>query len=76
MAPPAALNTLPTPSKLKDDAFLIEDPIAFAPPPTLKDMAAGRSQSPLGERRPYQLNVPVASPMSSAFDNIPDLPSP
>lgn len=76
MPPPAALNTLPTPSKLKDDAFLIEDPIAFAPPPTLKDVAAGRSQSPLGERRPYQLNVPVASPMSSAFDNIPDLPSP
>ena len=76
MPPPAALNTLPTPSKLKDDSFLIEDPIAFAPPPTLKDMAAGRSQSPLGERRPYQLNVPVASPMASAFDNMPDLPSP
>lgn len=76
MPPPAALTTLPTPSKLRDDSFAIMGAADFAPPPTFKDQAAGRSQSPVGERRAYALNVPVASPLASAFDDIPALPSP
>ncbi|KAL7623980.1 hypothetical protein AAE478_005537 [Parahypoxylon ruwenzoriense] len=76
MAPPAALNTLPTPSKLKDDSFAIMGAIDFAPPPSLKDHVAGRSQSPMGERRPYMLNTPIHSPLVSAFDDTPALPSP
>ncbi|KAI1473975.1 hypothetical protein F4774DRAFT_357695 [Daldinia eschscholtzii] len=76
MPPPAALNTLPTPSKLRDDTFAILNPIDFAPPPTMKDLAAGRSQSPVGERKPYVLNTPIHSPLVSAFDETPALPSP
>ncbi|PHH78217.1 hypothetical protein CDD82_3167 [Ophiocordyceps australis] len=72
LPPPAALNTLPTPSKLRDDSFAID----FAPPDSYIERAAGRSQSPLGERRPYQLKVPVASPLVTAFDELSALPSP
>ncbi|KAI4870711.1 hypothetical protein F4820DRAFT_403100 [Hypoxylon rubiginosum] len=76
MPPPAALSTLPTPSKLKDDSFALMGAIDFAPPPTFKDVTRGRSQSPLGERRPYVLNTPIHSPLVSAFDDTPALPSP
>ncbi|KAK8039757.1 hypothetical protein PG993_008168 [Apiospora rasikravindrae] len=76
LPPPSALSTLPTPAKLRDDTFLISNPIDFAPPPTFKDQAAGRSQSPLGERRPYQLAIPIASPIASSFDEMSALPSP
>ncbi|PHH64015.1 hypothetical protein CDD81_5120 [Ophiocordyceps australis] len=72
LPPPAALNTLPTPSKLRDDSFAVD----FAPPDSYIERAAGRSQSPLGERRPYQLKVPVASPLVTAFDELSALPSP
>lgn len=74
--PPTALHTLPTPSKLKDDNFAILGAMDFAPPETFKDQAAGRSQSPLGERRPYNPTVPVASPLVTAFDELAALPSP
>lgn len=76
MPPPAPLSTLPTPSKLRDDSFAILGAIDFAPPPTFKDVAAGRSQSPVGERKPYVLNTPIHSPLVSAFDDTPALPSP
>ncbi|OTA83594.1 hypothetical protein M434DRAFT_400647 [Hypoxylon sp. CO27-5] len=76
MPPPAALNTLPTPSKLKDDSFALMGAIEFAPPPTFKDVAVGRSQSPLGERRPYQLTTAIHSPLVSAFEETAALPSP
>ncbi|KAI2632019.1 hypothetical protein GGR54DRAFT_13872 [Hypoxylon sp. NC1633] len=76
MPPPAALTTLPTPSKLRDDSFAIMGAIDFAPPPTFRDVAAGRSQSPVGERKPYMLNTPIHSPLVSAFDETPALPSP
>ncbi|KAI5863429.1 hypothetical protein GGS23DRAFT_566968 [Durotheca rogersii] len=76
MPPPAALSTLPTPSKLRDDSFSILNAIDFAPPPTMKDHVAGRSQSPMGERKPYVLNAPIHSPLVSAFDDTPALPSP
>ncbi|KAI0518206.1 hypothetical protein F5B22DRAFT_76525 [Xylaria bambusicola] len=76
MPPPAALNSLPTPSKLKDDSFALMGAVDFAPPPSFKDQATGRSQSPLGERVPYRVNTPVHSPLVSAFDDTPALPSP
>ncbi|KAI0484430.1 hypothetical protein GGR56DRAFT_24906 [Xylariaceae sp. FL0804] len=76
LPPPASLSTLPTPSKLKDDSFALMNSIEFAPPPTFRDQAAGRSQSPVGERRPYQLNTPIHSPLVSAFDETAALPSP
>lgn len=76
LPPPAALSTLPTPSKLRDDSFAIFNATDFAPPDRIKDQAAGRSQSPLGERRPYNPAVPVASPLVTAFDDLAALPSP
>jgi hypothetical protein len=76
LPPPSALSTLPTPSKLRDDSFAIFNSTDFAPPPTFKDQARGRSQSPMGERRPYQLNTPVATPLASSFDDMAALPSP
>lgn len=75
MPPPAALSTLPTPSKLKDDFSLI-NAADFAPPESFSERAAGRSQSPLGERRAYNPKVPVASPLVSSFDEMAALPSP
>ncbi|KAI5458111.1 hypothetical protein BGZ63DRAFT_57687 [Mariannaea sp. PMI_226] len=76
LPPPAPLTTLPTPSKLKDDSFAILNPIDFAPPDSIRDTAAGRSQSPFGERRPYSPTVPAAVPVVSAFDELAALPSP
>ncbi|KAL1883102.1 hypothetical protein VTK73DRAFT_10028 [Phialemonium thermophilum] len=76
MPPPPSLTTLPNPSKLRDDNIAIFSSIDFAPPETFKDIAAGRPQSPAGERRPYQLNVPIHSPLVNAFEELPTLPSP
>lgn len=77
MPPPAALTTLPTPSKLKDDNFGMINAADFAPPPTIRDQVRGRSQSPLGERRPYlSPSVPAHSPLVSAYDEVAALPSP
>ncbi|KAK4189975.1 hypothetical protein QBC35DRAFT_513666 [Podospora australis] len=74
--PPQDLQTLPTPSKLRDDSFSILNPIDFAPPENFASRARGRSQSPAGERRPYQMKVPVHSPLVNAFEELPSLPSP
>ncbi|KAM4060631.1 hypothetical protein HRG_001819 [Hirsutella rhossiliensis] len=76
LPPPTALRTLPTPSKLRDDSFSIMNAVDFAPPDSYQDRAAGRSQSPLGERRAYQPKKPVASPLVTAFDELAVLPSP
>lgn len=76
MPPPSALTTLPTPSKLKDDDSFLINAADFAPPVNYSDRVAGRSQSPLGERRAYQPKVPVASPLVSAFDEMASMPSP
>ena len=75
MPPPMDLKTLPTPSKLRDDAFAL-NAVDFAPPDSFREHVAGRSQSPLGERRAYQPKVPVASPLVTAFDELAALPSP
>lgn len=74
--PPADLPTLPTPSKLKDDSFAIFNAADFAPPETFGARARGRSQSPMGERRPYKPTVPAHSPLVNAFEELPALPSP
>jgi hypothetical protein len=76
LPPPTALNTLPTPSKLKDDNFAIFNAADFAPPDSFREHVAGRSQSPLGERREYQPKLPVASPLVTSFDELSALPSP
>ena len=76
MPPPAALTSLPTPSKLKDDSFALMGAIDFAPPLAYRDRAAGRSESPLGERRPYSPMVPAFTPTRSAFDDLAAMPSP
>lgn len=76
MPPPAALNTLPTPSKLRDDSFALMGSIEFAPPTSYKERQAGRSQSPLGERRHYSPAVPVYKPLASTYDELSSMPSP
>lgn len=74
--PPAALNTLPTPSKLRDDSFALMGSIEFAPPTSYKERQQGRSQSPLGERRPYSPAVPAFKPLASPYEELPSIPSP
>lgn len=74
--PPAPLTTLPTPAKLKDDSLALLGSIDFAPPESYEDRQRGRSQSPLGERRPFAPKKPVASPLVSSFDEMPAIPSP
>lgn len=76
LPPPAALSTLPTPAKLTDDHFSLINAADFAPPETYAGRAAGRSQSPLGERRAYAPKLPAASPLVSTFEEMPALPSP
>lgn len=76
LPPPSALSTLPTPAMLKDDSFALLNAADFAPPDTYSDRVRGRSQSPMGERRPYQPKVPSASPLVTAFDELNALPSP
>lgn len=76
LPPPKDLTTLPAPSKLRDDSFALMGAIDFAPPDSFREHVSGRSQSPLGERRPYQPQVPVASPLVTAFDELAALPSP
>lgn len=76
MPPPSPLSTLPTPGKLTDDHFALINAADFAPPESYQDRAAGRSQSPLGERRAYAPKLPASSPLISSFDEMAALPSP
>ncbi|SPJ85594.1 uncharacterized protein FTOL_11375 [Fusarium torulosum] len=76
LPPPAPLTTLPNPSKLKDDNFAMINAADFAPPSNIRDTAAGRSQSPFGERRPYSPSIPVAQTLVSPFEELTVLPSP
>jgi hypothetical protein len=61
---------------LKDDNFAIINAADFAPPPSYKDRREGRSQSPMGERRPYSPALPAYKPIVSAFDDLAPIPSP
>lgn len=76
LPPPEPLNTLPTPSKLKDDSFALFNSMDFAPPQTYRDRVQGRSESPMGERRPYSPAIPAFEPIVSSFDELPAVPSP
>jgi hypothetical protein len=76
LPPPAPLNSLPTPSKLRDDSFALMGSIDFAPPMSYKDRQAGRSESPLGERRPYSPSVSAFQPLASPYEELPSVPSP
>ncbi|KAH0544668.1 hypothetical protein FGG08_001173 [Glutinoglossum americanum] len=74
LPPPSPLRVLPTPHLLREDAFAL--PIEFAPPPTYKDRAVGRPESPLGGYRPYSPAVPAHLPLASSFDELAAMPSP
>ncbi|KAL5345884.1 hypothetical protein ACLOAV_008913 [Pseudogymnoascus australis] len=76
IVPLADLNTIPTPALLKDDAFAIMNAADFVAPTSYKERAQGRSQSPMGERRPYSPAVPAYKPLVSAFDELAVIPSP
>lgn len=76
LPPPSPLNTLPTPSKLKDDSFALMNSLEFAPPSSYRERVQGRSESPLGERRPYSPAVPAFAPIASSYDELGAIPSP
>jgi hypothetical protein len=76
LPPPQALTTLPTPSKLAENAFDLMNPMDFAPPTTIRDRQHGRSQSPFGERKVFSPSTPVFNPTVSAFDELAPMPSP
>ncbi|KAL7933365.1 hypothetical protein V8C35DRAFT_304136 [Trichoderma chlorosporum] len=76
LPPPAPLNTLPTPSKLGDDSFAIFNAADFAPPTSIRDNVAGRSQSPFGERKAFLQPPTAGSQLAGAFDELAALPSP
>ena len=74
LPPPAALRTLPTPHLLREDTFF--QSIEFAPPSSYKDRQAGRPDSPRSEMRPYSPQIQAHTPLVSAFDELPVMPSP
>ncbi|PTB63810.1 hypothetical protein BBK36DRAFT_1136197 [Trichoderma citrinoviride] len=76
LPPPAPLNTLPTPSKLGDDSFAIFNAADFAPPTSIRDNVAGRSQSPFGERKAFLQPPTAGSQLAGAFEDLAPLPSP
>lgn len=76
MPPPAALSSLPTPGKLQDD-FGIFNAADFAPPVSFRERQNGmRPDSPLGAPRPYSPSVRPHTPLASAFEDLPVMPSP
>ena len=72
--PPGPLRNLPTPHLLQEDAFAL--PIDFAPPSRYKDRQMGRPESPRMQARPYSPSVRAHTPLASAFDELPVMPSP
>jgi hypothetical protein len=76
LPPPTNLTSLPTPSMLKDDS-VFNVAIDFAPPPSFRDMQAGRRpDSPLGVERPYSPSVRAFTPLASSFEDLTSIPSP
>ncbi|KXT13516.1 hypothetical protein AC579_4149 [Pseudocercospora musae] len=76
LPPPAALHSLPTPHKLKEED-LVYSPIDFAPPSSFREFQNGRRpDSPLGVSRPYSPSVRAFTPLASSFENLAVLPSP
>ncbi|MCJ1399033.1 hypothetical protein MMC11_002235 [Xylographa trunciseda] len=71
---PGPLRNLPTPHLLQEDAFAL--PIDFAPPSRYRDRQMGRPESPRMQARPYSPSVRAHTPLASAFDELPVMPSP
>ena len=76
MPPPKALNVLPTPSKLKDDTFLLDQAVDFAPPKKAYLQRAGTPESLRGGQRPYSPSVKAHIPLASSYDDLSAMPSP
>ena len=76
MPPPKALNILPTPSKLKDDTFLLDQAVDFAPPKKIFQQRSGTPDSLRGGQRPYSPGVKAHIPLTSSFDDLSAMPSP
>ncbi|MCJ1390448.1 hypothetical protein MMC18_003307 [Xylographa bjoerkii] len=74
LPPPGPLRNLPTPHLLQEDAFAL--PIDFAPPSRYKDRQMGRPESPRMQAQPYSPSVRPHTPLASAFDELPVMPSP
>ena len=69
--PPTALESIPTPSKLKENDF------NFAPRTTYRDQQLGRGpDSPLGSMRSYSPAVPAHVPLATSYDDLGVMPSP
>jgi hypothetical protein len=76
MPPPQPLNSLPTPSKLRDDSAIFSA-ADFAPPVSFRERQNGRRpESPLGASRPYSPSVRAFVPLNSSFDDLSSMPSP
>ena len=74
MPPPAPLQILPTPSMLKDDAFMLA--ADFAPGQGIRERREGRPETPTGGMRPYSPAIRAHTPLASAFDELAVIPSP
>lgn len=75
LPPPAPLNNLPTPHLLRNDAAIF-NAADFAPPSTYKDRVAGRSESPMMDKRPYTPSIRPFTPLVSSFADLRAMPSP
>ena len=76
LPPPTPLASLPTPAKLKEDSAIF-NAMDFAPPVSIRDLQNGmRPDSPLGSPRPYSPSVRPHTPLVSAFEDMPAMPSP
>ena len=74
--PPKALNVLPTPSKLKDDTFILDMAVDFAPPSRAVFQRSGTPDSLRGGQRPYSPTIRAHIPLTSSFDDLAAMPSP
>ncbi|KAL5615102.1 hypothetical protein BROUX41_005162 [Berkeleyomyces rouxiae] len=74
--PPSALSTLPNPAKLGSDTLTLLGSTDFAPPSSMADRVAGRSQSPTMEKVQYAPKVPISTPIIGTFDDLHSMPSP
>ncbi|KAF2872562.1 hypothetical protein BDV95DRAFT_628189 [Massariosphaeria phaeospora] len=76
LLPPTPLASLPTPAKLKEDSMVF-NAIDFAPPVSYRERQNGvRPDSPLGNARPFSPAIRPHTPLASAFDDLPVMPSP
>ncbi|RMZ80415.1 hypothetical protein DV737_g2968, partial [Chaetothyriales sp. CBS 132003] len=74
--PPKALNMIPTPSKLKDDTFIIDQSIDFAPPLRAVMQRSGTPDSGQGGSVPFSPTVRAHVPLVSSYDDLAVMPSP